>query len=86
MGKSSISLKGTTKKSDEAYLATVGFDFFSFFAKIENKLVRLQIWDTCGQEGYRSLVANFFRGTSLAILVYSINDGKSFNDIGTWIK
>ena len=86
VGKSCLSLKGTTGRFEESYVATVGFDFFSFFAKIENQLIRLQIWDTCGQEGYRSLVANFFRGTTLAILVYAINDVKSFNDIGTWIK
>ena len=86
VGKSCLSLKGTTGRFEESYVATVGFDFFSFFATIENQLIRLQIWDTCGQEGYRSLVANFFRGTTLAILVYAINDVKSFNDIGTWIK
>ena len=39
-----------------------------------------------GQEGYRSLVQNFFRGTALAILVYAINDIKSFNDVGMWVK
>jgi GTPase SAR1 family protein len=68
VGKSCLSLQGTTGKFEDSYVATVGFDFFSFFAKIEGKVIRLQIWDTCGQEGYRSLVQNFFRGTSLGIL------------------
>ena len=86
VGKSCLSLKGTTGKFEASYVATVGFDFYSFFARVEGKLIRLQIWDTCGQEGYRSLVQNFFRGTALAILVYAINDFKSFNDIGTWVK
>ncbi len=86
VGKSCLSLQGTTGKFEDSYVATVGFDFYSFFAKIENQLVRLQIWDTCGQEGYRSLVQNFYRGTALAILVYAINDMKSFNDVGTWVK
>ena len=86
VGKSCLSLKGTTDKFEDSYVATVGFDFYSFFAKVEGKLIRLQIWDTCGQEGYRSLVQNFFRGTALAILVYAINDIKSFNDVGTWVK
>ena len=86
VGKSCLSLKGTTGKFQDSYVATVGFDFYSFFAKVEDKLIRLQIWDTCGQEGYRSLVQNFFRGTALAILVYAINDIKSFNDLGTWVK
>ena len=86
VGKSCLSLKGTTGKFEDSYMATVGFDFYSFFARIEGKLIRLQIWDTCGQEGYRSLVQNFFRGTALAILVYAINDIKSFNDVGMWVK
>ena len=86
VGKSCLSLRGTKGKFEETYVATVGFDFFSFFAKIEGKLIRLQIWDTCGQEGYRSLVQQFFRGTALAILVYAINDIKSFQSIGNWVK
>lgn len=86
VGKSCLSLKGTTGKFEDNYVATVGFDFYSFFAKVEGKLIRLQIWDTCGQEGYRSLVQNFFRGTALAILVYAINDIKSYNDVGMWVK
>ena len=86
VGKSCLSIKGTTGKFQETYVATVGFDFCSFFAKVEDKLIRLQIWDTCGQEGYRSLVQNFFRGTALAILVYAINDIKSFQSVGNWVK
>ncbi len=86
VGKSCLSLQGTTGKFEDSYVATVGFDFYSFFAKIDNQLIRLQIWDTCGQEGYRSLVQNFYRGTALAILVYAINDIKSFNDVQQWVK
>ena len=53
-------------------MSTVGFEFFSFNVKIKDKVVKLQIWDTCGQEIYRSLVTNFYRNSSLAIIVYSI--------------
>ena len=86
VGKSCLSLKASTGKFEDSYVATVGFDFYSFFAKVEDQLIRLQIWDTCGQEGYRSLVQNFYRGTALAILVYAINDVKSFNDVASWVK
>ena len=54
------------------YNATVGFEFFSFNVKINNEVVKLQIWDTCGQEIYKSLISNFYRNCSLAIIVYSI--------------
>ena len=39
---------------------------------IDNQIIKLQIWDTCGQEMYRSLISNFYRNCSLAIIVYSI--------------
>ena len=49
-------------------------------------MVKLQIWDTCGQEFYRSLVSSFYRNTSLAIIVYAINNQKSFDDLDLWIS
>ena len=63
----------TKQKFDEQYKSTIGFEFFYFSVKIDNKIIKLQIWDTCGQEIYRSLVNNFYRNTSLAIVVYAIN-------------
>ena len=86
VGKSCLSLNGTTGKFNEDHHATVGFDFFSFVTKIDKKIIRLQIWDTCGQEGYKSLVQNFYRGSVLAIIVYAINDIKSFKSIEDWVK
>ena len=54
---------------------SIGFDFYSFIIKISGKkLFRFQIWDTCGEEGYRSLVQNFFGNTSLVFVVYAINE------------
>ena len=46
----------------------------------------MQIWDTCGQELYRSLITNFYRNSSLAIMVYSITSKESFDNIDTWLK
>ena len=86
VGKSCLSLNGTTGKFIEEHQATIGFDFFSFVTKIDKKIIRLQIWDTCGQEGYKSLVQNFYRGSVLAIIVYAINDMKSFQSIEDWVK
>jgi Ras-related protein Rab-11A len=67
-------------------VSTVGFEFLTFTVKLNNKIIRLQIWDTCGQEIYKSLVSSFYRNTSLAILVYSIDNRNTFNDIDTWLK
>ncbi len=86
VGKSCLSLKGTKGIFEDSYKPTIAFDFFSFSAKIENKIIRLQIWDTCGQEEHRSLIQHLFHGAGLAIIVYAINDIKSFNAISAWIK
>ena len=40
---------------------------------MNGKVIKLQIWDTCGQEAYRSLITNFYKDTSLAIIVYAID-------------
>ena len=47
--------------------------YFVFTVKIENKIIKLQLWDTCGEEVYRSLISSFYKSSSLAILVYSID-------------
>lgn len=46
----------------------------------------MQIWDTCGQEFYRSLITNFYRNASLAIMVYSITSKESFANIDIWLN
>ena len=65
-------------KFENNYLATVGFEFFGFNIKIDNKVIKLQISDTCGQEIYRSLITNFYKNSSLSIIVYAIDEIKLF--------
>jgi small GTP-binding protein len=86
VGKSCLSIKATKNIFENNYLATVGFEFFSFNVKLDDKVVKLQIWDTCGQEIYRSLITNFYRNSSLAIIVYAIDDKQSYQDIEVWLK
>ena len=74
VGKSCLSMKATKHKFENNYLTTIGFEFFTFNMKIEGKVVKLQIWDTCGQEIYRSLITSFYKNSSLAIIVYSIEE------------
>ena len=59
VGKSCLTNRATTNLFEDAYSATVGFEFLSFNIKMDEKVIKLQIWDTCGQESYRSLITNF---------------------------
>jgi len=86
VGKTCITNQATKLKFDDCYKATVGMEFYSLGVKLNNILIKLQIWDTCGQETYRSLITNFYRSSSLGIMVYSIDDIKSFNDLDFWMK
>ena len=86
VGKSCLTNKATKNIFEESYNATVGFEFFSFNIKMNEKIIKLQIWDTCGQELYRSLITNFYRNSSLAIMVYAINNKDSFDNIDVWLK
>lgn len=86
VGKSCLSAKATKNQFETDYSATLGFEYFTFNVKIKDKIVRLQIWDTCGQELYRSLITNFYHNTSLAILVYEIDKKTSFDNIQSWLN
>ena len=85
VGKSCLTMKAIKNTFTEGHNATVGFDFFTFCTLInEATSCKLQIWDTCGQETYKSLITSFYRNTSLAMMVYSIDSQESFEHIKTW--
>lgn len=86
VGKSCLATRASKNYFEQFYQTTVGFEFFVFNIKINGKVIKLQIWDTCGQEIYRSLIPNFYRNSSLAVMVYSIDSLASFENIETWIK
>ena len=86
VGKSCLTTNGVKNIFDDSYNATVGFEFFNFNLKLNGKVIKLQIWDTCGQELYRSLITNFYRNCSLAIMVYAINSKDSFENIEMWLR
>ena len=86
VGKSCITTRAAKNVFENYYTATVGFEFFTFGCRLNDQAVRLQIWDTCGQEEYRSLIQNFYRNASLAILVYSIDKRESFENLEIWLN
>ena len=86
VGKSCLTAKASKNIFEESYSATIGFEFLVFNVKLNDKVIKLQIWDTCGQELYRSLISSFYRNASLAMMVYAIDNMESFNHIETWLK
>ena len=86
VGKSCLSIKASRNYFEDFYSPTVGFEFLTFNVKVEDQNIKLQIWDTCGQEVYRSLISSFYRSASLAIIVYSIDNEESFINVEKWLN
>ena len=52
---------------------------------VKNRTIRLQIWDTAGQEAFRSITRTYYKSSTCAFIVYDITDKKSFDNIITWL-
>ena len=86
VGKSSLLKRAVQNKFDGNYQATIGFEFLLMHFKVNELKIKLQIWDTCGQEMYRSLIQGFYRNTSLALVVYDVNRKETYDALDIWIK
>ena len=86
VGKTSVTYRATKREFLEKNAPTLGFEYFPFVIKYNEKVIKLEIWDTCGQESYRSLIKSFFTNSSLAIIVYAIDNRKTFTSIDEWIR
>jgi small GTP-binding protein len=85
VGKSSLIKRITSNKFDPNYKPTKGYEFYNYMVKIDDTYVKLQVWDMCGDEKYLPALLNLYRNASIGILVYSINDYNSFQNLDTWI-
>ena len=86
VGKSCINSQIIKNTFDANYSPTIGFEYAHLFVKAGDKVIKLSLWDTCGQEIYRSLVSSFYRNATFAILVYSINSRESFDNLDGWLN
>jgi len=60
-------------------------DFFSKTLKFRSKSLKLQVWDSAGQEKYRSLIPNYIKNASIIFVVYDISSYESFLSIRYWL-
>ena len=86
VGKTCYILKYTENVFQELYLTTVGIDFKIKTETINNKQYKLFLYDTTGQEKYKSIALNIIRNAQGIILMYDITNKKSFESIPEWIK
>ncbi|KAI9030814.1 putative rab-2,4,14 [Phycomyces nitens] len=85
VGKSCLLLQFTDKRFYSGRELTIGVEFGTKFITVDGKQVKLQIWDTAGQESFRSITQSYYRGAAGALLVYDISRRESFEHIPMWL-
>ena len=68
------------------YMTTSGIDLKTSSIEIKNKKIRVQLWDTAGQEKYRAITKNLFLKVQGTLVVYDITNEESFNNLKMWVK
>ena len=85
VGKTSLSLQYVDNYFPESYISTIGVEYKNKPVKLNNTNILLQIWDTCGQERYKSLSKTFMKGADGILFVYDISNKQTFDHIKDWI-
>ncbi|KAL0589366.1 hypothetical protein ABG067_002585 [Albugo candida] len=86
VGKSCLLLQFTDKRFQPVHDLTIGVEFGARMINIESKQIKLQIWDTAGQESFRSITRSYYRGAAGALLVYDITRRETFNHLTRWLE
>ncbi|MGC9780345.1 MAG: GTP-binding protein [Candidatus Heimdallarchaeota archaeon] len=86
VGKTSLTIRFAEDRFRESYLPTLGVDFLAKSLTINDAIIKLQLWDTGGQEFVMSLLPFYFSGAAAGVLVYDITNRNSFNSLDYWLK
>ena len=86
VGKSNLLLRYVHGQFKPEYQLTIGVEFGAKNIQINDKIFRIQIWDTAGQENFRSITRAYYKNSVCACVVYDITNIQSFNEISTWVE
>jgi Ras-related protein Rab-8A len=86
VGKTNILLRYCDNCFKPSYSSTIGVDFKIKTIQVEEFKIKLQIWDTAGQEKFKNISSTFYKGALVIILTYSIDSASSFTNVEGWIK
>ena len=86
VGKTCLWMRYTDDTFNYHMVSTIGVDFKTKIIKLEGKDVKLHIWDTCGQEKFRTLTRNFYKQIDGVLLIYDISNRQTFDNIREWYR
>ena len=85
VGKTCILRRFVENKFLKNHLATIGIDFKTKTVNIKNKEIKLKIWDTAGEERFRNITQQYYKGADGIVLVYDVTDEASYDKIKDWM-
>ena len=87
VGKSCFLMRYSDNVFVENYITTIGLDYKLKTIKLDSgKIIKVQLWDTAGQDKYRTIAKNYYKGSHGILLLYDITKISSFENIREWIQ
>ena len=86
VGKTCILRRFVENKFLKNHLATIGIDFKTKTLNINNQEIKLKIWDTAGEERFRNITTQYYKGADGIVLIYDVTDDASFEKIRDWME
>jgi Ras-related protein Rab-1A len=84
VGKSSLLLRFTDRIFEYSHVSTIGVDFKIQTIQLDNKIIKMQLWDTAGNERFRTITTSYYRGSHGVCIVFDLTDKQSFENINSW--
>ena len=85
-GKTSIINRIIDNPFNDTYEVSIGIDFMSKNIRFRGQNIKIQIWDSAGQEKYKGLIPSYVRNSSIVYIVYDISNRSSFDNVPNWIS
>uniref|UniRef100_A0A3P9CUR2 small monomeric GTPase n=1 Tax=Maylandia zebra TaxID=106582 RepID=A0A3P9CUR2_9CICH len=86
VGKSDLLSRFTRNEFNSESKSTIGVEFATHSIQVDGKTIKVQIWDTAGQECCRAITSAYYRGAVGALLVYDIAKHLTYEDVDRWLK
>ena len=86
VGKSCFVLNFAEQRTRRLHQPTIACEFAARVIQVKGRPIRIQIWDTAGQENFRSITRSYYRNSVAALIVYDITNRSSFDKVASWIS
>ena len=87
VGKTCFLMRYTDNTYQEIHMSTIGIDNKFKDVELEDgKKVKIQIWDTGGQDRFRSITRNYYKGANGIVLIFDVTNKKSYENVKNWVK